>query len=157
MHVRDTGRGIAPERLVFAPRARLPEHLARQRLADLFLDTLPVNAHTTASDALWSGLPVLTAPGQAFASRVAASLLLALGLPELVADDLQSYERIALELASEPERLNALRSRLAFEGSIHPLADVDRFRVPLESAFKTMVGRARQGLPPQAFRVAQAD
>src|SRR6185295_13999210 len=87
-------RGVAPERLVFAKRCMPPDHLARQRLADLFLDTLPYNAHTTCSDALWVGLPVLTVLGSCFAGRVAASLLSALGVPELVAGSLEEYEAL---------------------------------------------------------------
>ena len=147
-------RGVNGERLIFAPRVRLADHLARHRLADLFLDTLPVNAHTTASDALWSGLPVLTCPGEAFASRVAASLLLALGLPELVAADLQDYGHKALALATRGDLLQALRSRLAFNDAVHPLADVDAFRRPLESAFVAMCRSARQGARPHTFDIA---
>lgn len=115
-------RGVDPERLVFAPRAQLPEHLARQKLADLFLDTLPCNAHTTASDALWMGLPVLTCPGESFASRVAASLVKAVGLDELVVDSLASYEARALRLASDPALLAGVRRRL-----ISGLADAPLF------------------------------
>ena len=96
-------RGVAPERLVFAPRVPIDDHLARHRLADLFLDTLPVNAHATASDALWAGLPVLTCMGNTFAGRVGASLLRAVGMPELVASSLAEYEAIALSLARDPE------------------------------------------------------
>ena len=104
--------GIAEERMVFAPRLPLPEHLARHRLADLFLDTQPYNAHTTASDALWAGVPVLTVTGDSFAGRVAASLLLSLGLPELVAASPADYRRRALDLAQDPAALSALRARL---------------------------------------------
>ena len=107
-------RGASPrERLVFAPRMPLAEHLARHRLADLFLDTLPYNAHTTASDALWAGLPVLTCLGETFASRVAASLLSAVGLPELIAGSAGDYEALALRLATSGSELPALRQRLA--------------------------------------------
>src|SRR6202030_3079669 len=95
-------RGISPERLIFAERLPLADHLARHRLADLFLDTLPYNAHTTASDALWAGLPVVTQIGDAFAGRVAASLLNAIGLPELVTHSIEDYEALALRLAMEP-------------------------------------------------------
>ena len=106
-------RGVAPERLIFAPPLPVDRHLARNRLADLFLDTSPVNAHTTASDALFAGLPVLTRKGETFSARVAASLLHAIGFPELVAGDLPDYEARALELAqSDPER-RLLRRRLA--------------------------------------------
>src|SRR5262249_19050016 len=92
-------RGVDPGRLVVAPRMKLEDHLARHRLADLFLDTLPCNAHTTASDALWAGLPVVTCMGKAFAGRVAASLLHAIGLPELVTSSMADYEALALALA----------------------------------------------------------
>ena len=147
-------RGVAPERLVFAPRMHLAEHLARHRRADLFLDTLPCNAHTTASDALWAGLPLLTCRGGTFAGRVAASLLHAVGLPELVAVDLADYEARALELAANPARLAELRARLARNRDTHPLFDTERFRRHIESAYVTMWERSRRGLPPAAFDVA---
>src|SRR5712691_10193123 len=115
------GRGIDPARLVFADRVKLEEHLARHRLADLFLDTLPVNAHTTASDALWAGLPLLTCAGATFAGRVAGSLLCAIGLGELVTRSLEEYEALALRLAHEPEVLAQLRGRLAQNRLTHPL------------------------------------
>jgi predicted O-linked N-acetylglucosamine transferase (SPINDLY family) len=122
-------RGVDPSRLVFADRVpRHEDHLARQRLADLFLDTLPYNAHTTASDALWVGLPVITQIGDAYAGRVAASLLNAIGLPELVTRDMTEYENLALRLAREPELLAGYRSRLAANRSTHPLFDTGRFR-----------------------------
>src|SRR5674476_988124 len=92
-------RGVNPERLIFAKRLPLAEHLARHRLADLFLDTLPYNAHTIASDALWAGLPILTCLGAAFAGRVAASLLQAIGIPELITSNLEKYQALALKLA----------------------------------------------------------
>jgi predicted O-linked N-acetylglucosamine transferase (SPINDLY family) len=145
--------GIAAERLVFAPRLELPEHLARQRLADLFLDTLPVNAHTTASDALWAGLPLVTCLGSAFAGRVAASLLHAVGLPELVAANLADYEALALRLATAPTLLAEIRARLARQRSTRPLFDSTRFRLHLESAYRTMYQRHCQGLPPAGFEV----
>ncbi len=108
-----TARSIAVERIIFAQRLALPEHLARHRLADLFLDTLPCNAHTTTSDALWAGLPVLTCMGEAFASRVAASLLNAIGLPELVTTNLDDYQALAIQLATHPDQLAALKQKLA--------------------------------------------
>jgi predicted O-linked N-acetylglucosamine transferase (SPINDLY family) len=147
-------QGVAPERLVFAPRLPLPEHLARHRLADLFLDTLPYNAHTTTSDALWMGLPVLTCPGGSFASRVAGSLVRAVGLPELVVDDLGQYEALALALAQDPARLAALKARLAAEGRRSPLFDTDRFRRHLERAYATMWARAERGEAPKGFIVS---
>jgi protein O-GlcNAc transferase len=146
-------RGVAPERLVFAPRVALPAHLARHRLADLLLDTVPCNAHTSASDALWAGLPILTCPGEAFAARVAASLLHAVGLPELVAPTLGDYEALALALAQNPGRLAALRAKLARQLETAPLFDTDRFRRHLEAAYETMWSRHQQGLPPAGFAV----
>ena len=149
--------GVAPERLIMAPRAPNDVHLARQRRADLFLDTLPYNAHTTANEALWLGLPVLTCPGEGFASRVASSLLHTLGMPELIAPDLTSYEREALALASNPERLQRLRERLASRCATSPLFDTDRFRRHLEQAFMTMRERSARGLKPESFAVARID
>jgi protein O-GlcNAc transferase len=113
-------RGIAPDRLLFAPRMKLEHHLARHRLADLFLDTLPINAHTTASDALWAGVPVVTRLGRSFAGRVAASLLNALGLPELITENLDEYEALALQLAHSNDRLGAVRAKLAKTGTPIP-------------------------------------
>ncbi len=147
-------RGIAPERLVFAPRTGLAEHLARHRLADLFLDTLPYNAHTTASDALWAGLPVVTCQGRTFAGRVAGSLLTAVGLPELITRDLGEYEALALRLAREPEALSAVKAKLARNRDSCPLFDVERFRRHLEAAYETMWGRAQRGEAPAGFAVA---
>ncbi|ADU98291.1 tetratricopeptide repeat protein [Alicycliphilus denitrificans] len=146
-------RGIAPQRLVFAQRMPLDEHLARHRLADLFLDTLPCNAHTTASDALWAGLPVLTCAGQSFASRVAASLLHAVGLPELVTETQGAYEARAIALARDAGQLDALRSRLHAQAPASPLFDARRFARDLEAAYVVMHARAVQGLPPEAFKV----
>ncbi|WP_454017148.1 tetratricopeptide repeat protein [Azospirillum sp. Marseille-Q6669] len=131
-------RGVAPERLVFAPPRPLAEHLARHRLADLFLDTLPYNAHTTASDALWTGLPVVTCQGATFAGRVAASLLDTVGLPELVTDSPAAYEALALNLACDPERLAGLKARLALARTASPLFDGDRFARDLEDAYRAI-------------------
>src|SRR5262249_56753103 len=110
-------------RLIFAPRMKLEDHLARCRLADLFLDTLPYNAHTTASDALWVGLPVLTCMGKAFAGRVAASLLRAIGLPEMVTSNMADYEALALMLARDPARLGQIKVKLARNRETDPLFD----------------------------------
>lgn len=134
-------RGIAPTRLVFAGNAPLDVHLARHRLADLFLDTLPYNAHATAADALWAGLPVLTCKGQAFAGRVAASLLHAVGLPELVTENLADYESRALALAHDPAGLQTLKEKLAHNLSTAPLFDADRFRQGIEAAYVGMAAR----------------
>jgi predicted O-linked N-acetylglucosamine transferase (SPINDLY family) len=146
-------RGVAPERLVFAPRAKMPAHLARQRRADLFLDTLPVNAHTTASDALWVGLPVLTCAGATFAGRVAASLLHAAGLGALVTHTLEDYEALALTLATTPTLLSSLRAKLARERNGCALFDVRRFARNIESAYLTMHARSQAGLAPESFDV----
>ena len=146
--------GVDPSRLVFAPRMKLDEHLARYRLADLFLDTLPYNAHTTASDALWTGLPVVTRRGGAFAGRVAASLLGAVGLPELVTHSLADYEALALTLATDKHALAAVRDKLARHRETQPLFDTARTTRLLESAFTTMVERQRRGESPESFAVA---
>ena len=145
--------GIAPERLVFAPRLPPAEHLARHRLADLFLDTLPYNAHTTASDALWAGLPLLTCAGSAFAGRVAASLLHAAGLGELVTSSLEEYEARALGLARDPRLLDGLRGKLAAGRATAPLFDTDRFRRHIEAAYVTMWEAWQRGEPPRHFAV----
>ena len=146
-------RGVDPGRLVFAPRMALPEHLARHRAADLFLDTLPCNAHTTASDALWAGLPVLTCPGETFAGRVAASLLKAIRLPELVAQSGEDYERLAIELARSPGRIADLKRKLEANRQVAPLFDIERFTRHLEAGFAAMYERDRAGLPPADIHV----
>lgn len=146
-------RGVAPDRLVFAPRLNLDEHLARHRLADLFLDTLPYNAHTTASDALWAGLPVLTCTGSAFAGRVAGSLLMAAGLPELITESLEEYETLALRLATTPAMLTANRASLTLGRNDCPLFDTGRFRRHIEAAYLEMWERCQRGLAPASFDV----
>jgi protein O-GlcNAc transferase len=130
-------RGVAPERLVFCARTASEEHLARHRLADLFLDTFPYNAHTTASDALWAELPLVTCSGRTFASRVAGSLLRAVGLPELITTSLEDYEQLALDLASHPGRLRALSALLGRRASL-PLFDTPIFCRNLETAYGAM-------------------
>jgi protein O-GlcNAc transferase len=134
-----TAHGIDPARLVFAPRAEPAAHLARHRLADLFVDTLPYNAHTTASDSLWTGLPLLTALGNQFDGRVAASLLTTIGLPELVAPSLEAYEVLALALARDPVRLAQIKARLAQNRLSSPLFDTDGFRKAIESVYAGIV------------------
>jgi len=146
-------RGVDPARLIFGPPLPNDQHLARLRLCDLFLDTLPYNAHTTGSDALWAGLPVLTCMGQTFPSRVGASLLQAVGLPELVTQSLADYESLAIRLATEPGLLAALRQKLSTQLRSAPLYNTLRYTQHLEAAFSHMVERARQGLPPAAFAV----
>jgi protein O-GlcNAc transferase len=146
-------RGTAPERLVFAPPVPMPRHLARHRLADLFLDTLPYNAHTTASDALWMGCPVLTVAGQTFASRVAGSLLRTIGLPELITTSLQEYEQMALRLAGEPDLLANLRARLQSNRATSGLFDGGQFARGLEQAYIAMWDIYTSGNQPHAFAV----
>src|SRR5215469_1242416 len=139
-------REVEPDRLVFAPRMPLAAHLARYPLADLFLDTLPCNAHTTASDALWSGVPVLTCLGTTFAGRVAASVLEGAGLPELVTGNLEEYEALALALATDPGRLGELRARLARQRQTCLLFDIERYRRGLEAAYTLMWQRVENHL-----------
>jgi len=140
-------RGVDPDRLVFAGRLPQGEHLARHRLADLFLDTFVYNAHTTAGDALWAGLPLLTLAGEGFAARVAASTLHAVGLPELIAETPEAYEATALALATEPDRLAGLRARLAADLPAKPLFDSARWTRALESAWTEIVRRHVAGEP----------
>jgi predicted O-linked N-acetylglucosamine transferase (SPINDLY family) len=146
-------RGVDPDRLIFAPSVPQQEHLARLCLADLFLDTLPVNAHTTASDALWAGLPVLTCRGRSFVARVAGSLLEAVGLPQLVADSLVEYERRALELAGDPSQLASIRAHLTSAGRRSSLFDSERTCRHLESAYEGMWQRYQRGERPAHFAV----
>jgi predicted O-linked N-acetylglucosamine transferase (SPINDLY family) len=146
-------RGVAGERLVFAPRLGPADHLARHRLADLFLDTLPYGAHTTASDALWAGLPVLTVLGASFAGRVASSLLRAAGLPETIAPSLEAYESRACELARDAAQRTALKAKLARNRDRCALFDTARFTRHLEHAYAMMRERQRRGEPPAHFAV----
>jgi predicted O-linked N-acetylglucosamine transferase (SPINDLY family) len=146
-------RGIDPARLVFAARVDLEAHLARHCLADLFIDTLPYNAHTTASDALWTGLPLVTCRGRAFAGRVAASLLNAVGVPELVTTSLADYEALALRLAGDPALLAAIRAKLAENRNTYALFDTERFRRHIEAAYSRMWEIFQRGEPPQSFAV----
>ena len=146
-------QGVAPDRLVAAGRCPLPEHLARFRLADLFLDTLPYTAHSTAVDALWAGLPVLTCAGRSYAARSAASLLTAIGLPELVTSSLDEYEALALKLAGDRSCLGGLRDRLARNRSNSPLFDMPRLCRHIESAYAEMHARWQRGEPAHSFAV----
>src|SRR5262249_38452851 len=139
-------RGIAPDRLVFARRTTPAEHLARIHLGDLFLDTLPYNAHTTASDALWAGLPLVTCLGTTFPGRVAASVLHAAGLPELATSSLDDYETLALKLARNPNFLADVRMKLSVNRDSCPLFDTVRFTQHLEAAYSMMWERHQQGL-----------
>jgi predicted O-linked N-acetylglucosamine transferase (SPINDLY family) len=149
-------RGVAAERLVFAPRVSMSEHLARHRVADLFLDTLPYNAHTTASDALWAGLPVLTCIGETFAGRVAASLLQAIRLPELITLSLEEYAALAAKLANDPSKLRALREKLHRHRRSTPLFDTPAFTQYLENAFRAMYERYHAQLPPEHIFVRRS-
>ncbi len=144
---------VASERLIFAPRTALADHLARHRQADLFLDTLPCNAHTTASDALWSGVPVLTCLGSTFAGRVAASLLRAVGLGELVTGSLDEYEALANKLAHDPAQLAGLKAKLAHNRETCPLFDTNRFARHIEAAYTTMWRRYQSGEPPESIEI----
>lgn len=150
-----SARGVVPNRLVFAPRVPLCEHLARHRMADLFLDTLPCNAHTTASDALWAGLPLLTVTDEAFASRVAASLLRSVSLPELVSSTVADYEGLAVELATHPAKLERLRAKLAANRLSQPLFDGVLFARRLEHAYRVIHDRSRRGLPAEHIRIPE--
>jgi len=131
------------------------DHLARHRFADLFLDTLPCNAHTTASDALWAGLPVLTRSGDTFAGRISASLLNAIGLTELITSTPQAYEALAIELATHPEKLAAIRSKLATNRLTTPLFDTQMYTRHIEAAYKMMYERYQVDLPPDHIYVPQ--
>lgn len=146
--------GIDPARLVFARKMPMAEHLARHRLADLFLDTLPYNAHTTASDALWAGLPVLTCERGSFAGRVSASLLRAIDMPELICATLEDYESLALEIAGNPERLRALKNKLQEKRVSSALFDINRYTHDIEAAFLHMAKMKHQGREPESFAVS---
>ncbi|HEY5346950.1 MAG TPA: tetratricopeptide repeat protein [Rhizomicrobium sp.] len=142
-------RGVAAERLIFAERQPHDAHIARVGLADLFLDTVPCNAHTTASDALWAGVPLVTCMGQSFAARVAGSMLSAIGMDELITHDLGEYESLALDLALRPERLAAIRSKLAQNRATTPLFDMAALCRHIEAGYEAMWKRHLEGQPPQ--------
>jgi len=149
-------RGVSSDRLIFAPRAPLQDHIARIAAADLFLDTFPCTAHTTASDALWAGLPVLTRQGETFVSRVAASLLMAADLPELITRDSVEYEQRARELALNPAELSRLRTRLVENRMTCALFDTERYARNLETAYVEMWRRCRDGRPTDHIVVSEA-
>ena len=150
-------RGVAEQRLVFAPFVPSDEdHLARLGLADLFLDTLPYNAHSTAVDALWAGVPMLTMRGNAFAGRVAASVLSAVGVPELITLSIEDYETLALKLAREPHTLAGIRAKLAHNRETSALFDTARYTRSLEAAYTYMWQRHRDGETPAHFVVPPA-
>jgi predicted O-linked N-acetylglucosamine transferase (SPINDLY family) len=146
-------RGVAANRLVFGGRLPYREYLSRYRLADLFLDTLPYNAGTTASDALWAGLPVLTCTGETLASRMGASLLQAVGLPELITPNLERYEDLAVELAGDPQRLTDIRARLAANRARSVLFDTERLTRSLECAYGQIYEQYQADLPVEHIHV----
>ena len=146
-------RGVDPARLIFAPRLPLAEHLARHRRADLFLDTLPYNAHTTMSDTLWAGLPAITCTGETFAGRVGASLLRAVGMPEMVATSLADYEALALRLAGDSALLRQAKQKLADYIGTTPLFDTVRYTRDIERAYQHMMELHRAGRPSENIRV----
>jgi len=146
-------RGIDPQRLLFAPPVPLEAHLARMRAADLFLDTSPCNAHTTASDALWAGVPLLTCTGETFASRVAGSLLRAVGMDGLVTGSPEDYEALGIRLARDSGALCALRARLAKQRDTAPLFDTPRFVLDLERAYEEMWRIHASGARPRLIEV----
>ena len=148
-------RGVESGRLIFGRRLPLPAYLARFRAADLFLDTLPYNAGTTASDALWAGLPVLTSTGETFASRVAASLLNAIDLPELITATEEEYESRAIELATHPQRLEEIKQKLEQHRFTTPLFDTKLFTRSIEAAYTQMHERFQSGLPPAHIKIKQ--
>jgi predicted O-linked N-acetylglucosamine transferase (SPINDLY family) len=146
-------RGVDAERLVFAEEVPLSEHLARHKLADLFIDTFNVNAHTTASDALLTGLPVITKLGESFAARVAGSLLNAVGLPELVTENESDYEALILELSTNPEQLEEIKLKLADNLLSEPLFDTQMYTNHLENAYQQAFETYRKGLAPEVIIV----
>ena len=150
-------RGVAPDRLVFAERlSDRGEHLARHRLADLFIDTAPYGAHSTALDALWAGLPVMTCRGGAFPSRVCASLLTAAGMPDMVTATLDEYEDLAVALAQDPARMAALRETVARDVRASPIFDAAAYTRDLETAFQTMFEISQAGEPARHFNIEPA-
>jgi protein O-GlcNAc transferase len=146
-------RGVASERLIFSLKVPLGDHLARQRQADLFLDTLPYNAGTMATMALWAGLPVLTCLGSTFVGRMAASVLKAVGLPELITTSLEDYEAMALKLAQDSSLLASLKDKLARNRKLYPLFNTERSTRHIEAAFTTMWEGHQRGEPPKSFAV----
>lgn len=148
--------GVRADRLIFARALPPDQHLSRLKLADLFLDSLPYNAHTTASDALWAGLPLLTCRGTTFPGRVAASLLAAVGLPELIAESQDDYETMAIRLAGNGAAVSALKQKLAENRLSWPLFDTDRFRRNIEAAYTVMVDAHKRSQAPQSFSVGNA-
>ena len=148
-------RGIDASRLVFADKVSMDEHLARHKLADLFLDTFAFNAHTTATEALWAGLPVVTKLGEGFAARVAGSLLSAIGLPELITESEEAYERLALELATNPEKLSSIKQKLAINRLSKPLFNTELYTKHLEDGYQRAYQRYFEGKKAAAIYVPE--
>ena len=148
-----SGRGLDVSRLIFAKRLPAEMHLARHRFADLFIDTAPCNAHTTASDALWAGLPVLTLKGHTFAGRVAASLLNALEMPELITESLSDYEKLAIDLALNSEKLSSIRNKLEVNKLTKPLFNTTLFARHIEAAYLKMYQLYQEGKSPEHIYV----
>ena len=144
-------RKVDPSRLIFAERAPMNEHLARHKLADLFIDTFAFNAHTTTTEALWAGLPVVTKMGQGFAARVAGSLLNAVGLPELITENEQDYEALILELATNPSRLATIKEKLAVNRLTQPLFDTEQYTKHLEDGYQQAYQNYFEGKIPQTI------
>jgi predicted O-linked N-acetylglucosamine transferase (SPINDLY family) len=156
LHRETQAAGIDPARVIFAPRLGLESHLDRHQLANLFLDTTPCNAHTTTSDALWAGLPVLTISGNTFAGRVAESLLRAVGLPEMVAGCLTEYETMAVEFYHDSQRLLSVKERLGKQDCSHPLFDTRSFARSIECAYERIQQRTAGGLPPSTIDLSDS-
>ena len=146
-------RGVDPSRLIFAGRVPMEEHLARHKLADLFLDTFAFNAHTTASEALWAGLPIVTKAGKGSAARAAASLLTAVGLPELITQTEKDYETLILQLANHPEQLTQIRQKLMDNRLSTPLFDTELYTKHLEEGYQQAYQRYFDGKLPRAIFV----
>ena len=149
-------RGISADRLIFAPRVPVAEHLSRHQHADLFLDTFNVNAHTTTSDALWAGLPVLTKLGEQFAARVSGSLLHAAELPELVCETLEQYEATALRLATDETAMAAIRQRLIDNKAQKPLFDTALYMRHFEALLAMAVTRSKEGFDPSRLELGNS-
>ena len=148
-------RGISADRVIFAERVENSEHLARHRLADLFLDTFNVNAHTTASDALWAGLPVVTKLGRGFAARVAGSLLSAVGLPELITHDEEAYEVLILKLATNPKKLDKIKKKLEVNRLSQPLFNTEQYTKHLENGYRQAYQKYFDGESPNTIIVPE--
>jgi predicted O-linked N-acetylglucosamine transferase (SPINDLY family) len=146
-------RGVDPKRLIAAKRVPMAEHMARHALADLFLDTAHYTGHATAADALWAGLPLVTRPGRGYHTRVSAGLLTALGMPELIASSAEEYERIALELATDPGKLAAVKAKLAERRQTSPLFDSAAFARHIEDGYRKAYARFFDGQPPEDIAV----